>query len=310
MSAAVPQPDRPATSRPTTGRPTSGRPKTVPMTTTGQQTARPGAAQAPAAPPHAAPPPVAQPEASGSATGRPTTSRPTTSRPTSSRLATARPHVHRPAASAQPALDAVSAALCARPSAPPLRLLPAPPSGPPYDDEPPARPALQLVGGSRTDRPAPRRPGTHDAPGARHPPVAPSRVRTPSLTALPAPQPAGAADVDGVARGVALPASRPFAYALVQRLLEVCAGARPVSQLRHDTTPDLYDEIERLLAARPRATALRPTRRDVRSVHVQERPEGVAEVCATVLRAGRAGALALRLEGRRGTWKCTELLGL
>jgi hypothetical protein len=47
----------------------------------------------------------------------------------------------------------------------------------------------------------------------------------------------------------------------------------------------------------------------VRSVHVQERPEGVAEVCATVHRNGRAGAVALRLEGRNGAWRCTELVG-
>jgi len=48
----------------------------------------------------------------------------------------------------------------------------------------------------------------------------------------------------------------------------------------------------------------------VRSLHLQERPEGVVEVCATVQRGTRAGAFALRLEGLDGRWRCTELLGV
>jgi hypothetical protein len=47
----------------------------------------------------------------------------------------------------------------------------------------------------------------------------------------------------------------------------------------------------------------------VRSVHVQERPDGVAEVSATVRRGGRYAAVALRLEGVDGQWRCTELAG-
>jgi hypothetical protein len=48
----------------------------------------------------------------------------------------------------------------------------------------------------------------------------------------------------------------------------------------------------------------------VRSLHVQERPEGVAEVCATVRRGPRMAAIALRLEGIGGRWCCTELAGV
>ena len=107
-----------------------------------------------------------------------------------------------------------------------------------------------------------------------------------------------------------LPAPRPFAQALVQRLLEVVGGVRPVAQLRFDLTPTVFEELERVVATQPRPTGLRPTARSVRSLHVQERPEGIAEVCATVVRGPRASAVALRLEGLDGAWCCTELMGV
>ena len=182
------------------------------------------------------------------------------------------------------------ALLHAAPALPGLRLLAAPLSEPPYDDELPLPATLRLV-------PAPVERVPVDRAPRETAPVAPAPLplddgptaRTPSS---------------------ALPSSRPFAHALVQRLLEVCAGVRPVSQLQRDTTPDLFAELEAVLVARPRQTGLRPTRRDVRSVHVQEHEEGVAEVCATVRRGGRVTALALRLEGVDGGWRCTALLGL
>lgn len=168
---------------------------------------------------------------------------------------------------------------------PALRLVPAPVSEPPYDDErPPGSVRLRTAPIALTAPPlrlVPQLPEQDAAPWG--PP------RTP-LDALAPP--------------------RPFAHALVQRLVEVLGGVRPVSQLQRDTSPELYARLERYVAARPRATGSRPTGRAVRSVHVQARPEGVAEVCATVLRGKRAAALALRLEGVGGRWCCTELLGL
>lgn len=180
----------------------------------------------------------------------------------------------------------------------PLRLLPAPPSEPPYDDElTPAGPTLRLLPSWR-----------------------PSRTIGPDLlTELGLWDPPGTADLDPdddaeppVVRTPTgeLPGAAPFAHALVQRLLEVCAGVRPVSQLRSDTTPGLYEELEATLAARPRVQGLRPSRADVRSVHVQLRPDGVAEVCSTVVRGRRPQALALRLEGLGGRWVCSELVGV
>lgn len=178
---------------------------------------------------------------------------------------------------------------------PALRLLPAPPSEPPYDDELVPRPVLRLVGAS--------------APVPAAPIVPVPRAMPVALRLLP-----GGADDDepGPVRTprADLPSPRPFAHALVQRLLEVLAGLRPVAQLRPDTSLELFEELEHAVRRMPLTTGPRPTRRDVRSLHVQEQEDGVAEVCATVHRGSRAGALALRLEGVNGGWRCTALIGV
>jgi hypothetical protein len=191
---------------------------------------------------------------------------------------------------------------------PVLRLLPAPVSEPPYDDELPAGAGLRLVASGNTVLASPATlPVPAAAPAAGALPV--------PLRLLPGP-PAPPAPVDEAGGEPArtplaqLPPARPFAQALVQRLLEVLAGLRPLGQLQRDTTLELYDELERTVSDRPRATGPRPTRRDVRSLHLQEREDGVAEACATVRRGGRVVALAFRLEGRSGSWRCTELLGV
>jgi hypothetical protein len=222
------------------------------------------------------------------------------------------------------------------PTAPPsLRLLAPPVSEPPYDDELTTRPVMRLVpttplvpahplgvGAARRAVPARRRTLPGVLPGSV---VALPALQRP-LRLVPEEPAARCADADADGTGLVtcgdgaapdrltpaaeLPAPRSFAHALVQRLLEVLAGVRPVTQLRRHTTLELYERVERLVHARPRATGLRPGARAVRSVHVQVRPEGVVEVCATVQRGPRTGALALRLEGRAGAWCCTELAGL
>jgi hypothetical protein len=156
-----------------------------------------------------------------------------------------------------------------------LRLLPAPSSEPPYDDE---------------------------RPGGLPLPLRPADLRSaPPLRLVPPPT---SSEVE-----VLSPPARPFAHALVQRLLEVLAGVRPVAQLRRDTTLDVYDDLERIVTVRPRPTGLRPDRRSVRSLHVQEQPGGVAEVFATVRRGSRYGAVALRLQHTAGSWRCTAIEG-
>lgn len=192
---------------------------------------------------------------------------------------------------------------------PALRLLPAPTGQPPFDDEVASAPVLRLVTSPAGGPPRvlPAVPGPADAP---HPPRAlRRRLQDPDGKG----ESCGWAQRrDGTAAApvLDLPPARPFAHALVQRLLEVSAGVRPLAQLRPDTTPELFAQLEQALTARPRAAGLRPSRRDVRSVHVQERPDGIAEVCATVVRGRRPGALALRIEGARGRWLCTQLVGV
>ena len=193
------------------------------------------------------------------------------------------------------ALSTELPSLPALPALPALRLLPAPSHQPPYDDELPVASVLRLV-----------------AP----PLVAPPLVVPPSLRVLPTPAgEAGDLDVELwlAARRTPtaeLPAALPFARALVQGLLEVLAGVRPLRQLQPDTTPELYAVLERAVSRQRAPAGPRPGGRAVRSVHVQEHPEGVVEICATVQRGLHAGALALRLEGLDGRWRCTELVGV
>lgn len=174
---------------------------------------------------------------------------------------------------------------------PALRLLPVPSSEPPYDDELPPR---------RAPRRAPIGPLL-----ALTPPPPLRLVTTPGGDLL-------GDEADGPSRTPAaeLPPARPVAHALVQGLLEVLAGVRPVSQLQRGTSPDLFTRLEHLVHGRPRPSGARPVTGAVRSVHVQQQPDGIAEVCATVRRGPRFATVALRLEGIGGRWCCTDVVGL
>jgi hypothetical protein len=104
-----------------------------------------------------------------------------------------------------------------------------------------------------------------------------------------------------------LPPARSWAGRVVQAIVEVLAGVRPVGQLVRWTTADVYDEIANLVIPGPRLPDCGPPRGVVRSVHVTEPADGVAEVCALVRRGARSTAVALRLEGMDGRWQCTAL---
>lgn len=158
-----------------------------------------------------------------------------------------------------------------------LQVLPAPVSVPPYDDEPGPRPVLRLV-----TTPVEEAPELDDDAW-----ISATRTAT-----------------------AALPPAKPVVQALVHGLLEVLAGVRGVTQLRRDTTPDLYVELAETISTKRGGTTTRPGLRDVRSLHLQVRPEGIVEACATVVRGGRHTALALRLEGFEGRWLCTQLVGV
>ncbi len=110
-----------------------------------------------------------------------------------------------------------------------------------------------------------------------------------------------------------LPEPMPWAGRLVQGILEVLSGMRPVSQLVRWTTTDVYDSIctraERRsrMMGEPRDIAPGRLAEVVRSVHVNEPADGIAEVCAIVQQGPRCRAVALRLEGIDGRWQCTAL---
>lgn len=189
-----------------------------------------------------------------------------------------------PPAVAAPPIRAAAAAL---PDLPVLRLVPAPVSEPPYDDE---------------------RPGA--LPAAPTTSLGPLALLSPPLRLV---RTLPFDDEDEPRHRTPLrelPPARPVARALVQGLLEVMAGVRPVAQLQPATSVELFAQLEDLVHGRPRACGARPPTGAVRSVHVQELPDGVAEVCATVQRGERLAAIALRLEGMQGRWRCTDLVGV
>ena len=171
-----------------------------------------------------------------------------------------------------------SAAPAAAPGhvAPLLRVVPAPPCAPPYDDEPGSVPLLRLVA-------VPQEPFVLDETAWF------TEDRTPAAE---------------------LPDARAFTTQLLQALVEVLAGSRSLTQLRMQTTVELYAELAERLEGGRVVHGGAPQPRAVRSVHIQVRPEGVVEASATVLRNGRLTAVALRIEGFGGRWVCHEVEGL
>ena len=110
---------------------------------------------------------------------------------------------------------------------------------------------------------------------------------------------------------VRLPDPRFWGGKLVQAMLEVDAGVRPVAQLRRWTSDAVYARLARRSHHRRylRARSADPLAQRVwvRSVRACEPADGVAEVSAVVHQGGRVRALAVRLEGTDGRWRCTVL---
>jgi hypothetical protein len=183
-----------------------------------------------------------------------------------------------------------------------LRRLPVPASEPPYDDE---------RAGSHGGAGVPAVQGTLALAfllpsGLPTTPVAP-----PGLRLVP-PRPESDEQADAVDFGpqptatTDLPEARGWAGRFSQALVEVLAGDRPLAQLVRWTSTGVYDEVSGLIAG-PGVARSDATRGVVRSVHVSEPADGVAEICALVRRGARSTAVALRLEGLDGRWQCTAL---
>lgn len=198
-----------------------------------------------------------------------------------------------------------------------VRRLPVPACEPPYDDE--------LTGAAPAGRPtaSAASPGSPAAAvqgtlalafllptGILAVPDAPPELR---LVPAPTGRPEAEEDLDALEFGpqptsrTELPEPRAWAGRLVQAVVEVLAGARPVGQLVRWTSSDVYDEVAGLVLVRTGSGAPQQARAVVRSVHVTEPADGVAEVAAMVRRGMRTTAVALRLEGLDGRWQCTAL---
>ena len=110
-----------------------------------------------------------------------------------------------------------------------------------------------------------------------------------------------------------LPDPKPWAGRLVQAIVEVVSGLRPVSQLVRWTSADVYESVQGRMRNEPVAPLpARVSSRSrfpevVRSVHVSEPVDGIAEICAILQQGRRCRAIALRLEGLDGRWQCTAL---
>jgi hypothetical protein len=119
---------------------------------------------------------------------------------------------------------------------------------------------------------------------------------------------AGAPDAGALpaATGPALPDAFAFSRRLVIAIIETATGRRPAGQLARHLAPSVYAGLARDPTRISRlGTAHRPAA--LHSVHIAEPAPEVAEVAAVVRVGQRYRAIALRLEGTDGRWRCVRL---
>lgn len=102
-----------------------------------------------------------------------------------------------------------------------------------------------------------------------------------------------------------LPDVRTAGRHLLVLALEALAGRRPLGQLQPITSPRTYAALT--ARRHPAWCAAGTSPLVLGRVHVCEPVDGVAEVSAVAHRSGRAHAVAARLEGIDGRWRCTAL---
>jgi hypothetical protein len=194
------------------------------------------------------------------------------------------------------------------------RRLPLRPIEPPYDDE---RGRLSLAAGTPVRQPT-------------LPLTFPPRGTRPTVLSAPVPhRPSGVrelADSDLTPAWRSTPRTElcdplPWARQLARGIAEVLIGARPARQLSAWLTEDSQTALRRGAWRRrvrsrvgngPLDGARVGVRRQssrvlVRSVHVSEPSDGVAEISAHLWIDDRGTAIALRAEGRDGRWICTAI---
>ncbi|MGY1835140.1 Rv3235 family protein [Blastococcus sp. SYSU DS0510] len=166
------------------------------------------------------------------------------------------------------------------PAPPALRVTVVPTPQPPGE----LRPALRLV---HPEQPLPR-PVPRPGPRLRDVAGLPLDEFGPVLT--------GRAD---------LPPAAAAARRLVTTALEALVGRRPLTQVQPLASTGVYAALSSRRPPRWCTEGSAPV--VVGPVRVCEPVDGVAEVSAVVHRAGRAHAVAARLEGMDGRWRCTAL---
>ncbi|RBY74762.1 hypothetical protein DQ238_21100 [Geodermatophilus sp. TF02-6] len=102
-----------------------------------------------------------------------------------------------------------------------------------------------------------------------------------------------------------LPDPRIAGRRLLTLALEALAGRRPLAQVQPLTAVGVFAALSS--GRRPHWCAGGTAPLLLGPVHVCEPVDGVAEVSAVARRSGRAHAVAARLEGIDGRWRCTAL---
>ena len=164
----------------------------------------------------------------------------------------------------------------------PLRLVVVPTPQPPLEDE--RIPVLLVRRGVAVPRPV-HRPGPRPRPvhgNPRHDDFGPAWS---GRSELPDPRVAG--------------------RRLITLALETMAGRRPLAQLQAITSARVFAALSG--GRRPGWCTASNSPLLVGQVHLSEPVDGVAEVSAVARRDGRAHAVAARLEGIDGRWRCTAL---
>jgi hypothetical protein len=103
-----------------------------------------------------------------------------------------------------------------------------------------------------------------------------------------------------------LPQPEPWAARLLQAVLETLVGRRPPAQLQEWASPIVLATVA-VGASQREWTGPNGSPPAIRSVRVNEPADGVAEVSAVAQRGERYFAVAARLEGLDGRWRCVAI---
>jgi hypothetical protein len=122
-----------------------------------------------------------------------------------------------------------------------------------------------------------------------------------------------AGDVVDIGRAARLEFER-FSGRIVQAVVEIVGGDRPVSQVLRWTTPTVYQDlgrraqlVARTVGRRPGQGGIQGTRPQVVGVRTCFVSDDVAEVSAHVRYGQRSRAVAARFELHRDRWVCSAL---